>query len=260
MRYAMLVLTLLFLVSLATGAAFQNPQETPAQPLYRPTGTEATLVGMITVNGEVPKPKALDMWADPVCIELNRGSDKTDFLLTNNQQLLNAFVYVKSGEPLKPYRFEVPESEVVLTHKNCRYVPHVLGIRAGQRLSIVNNDPTVHNTHPVPKLNPEWNMSQAVGSEPFIKTFRRPEQFIFIKDNQHPWEKAYLGVFDHPFFAVSDAMGNYEIRGLPPGTYKLGAWHELLGEQEIEITVTAGENRRLDFTFEVPAKIGSRLE
>ena len=259
MRYATLVLTLLFFVSLSTGASFQKPQESPAKPLYKPTGNEATLVGMITVNGEVPKPKPLDMWADPVCIDLNRGKNKTDFLLTNNQQLLNAFIYVKSGEPLNAYGFEVPESEVVLEHKNCRYSPHVLGIRTGQRLSIVNNDPTVHNTHPVPKLNPEWNMSQAVGSEPFIKTFKRAEQFIFIKDNQHPWEKAYLGVFDHPFFAVSDAMGNYEIRGLPPGTYKLGAWHELLGEQEIEIKVAAGENRRLDFTFEVPAKTDSRV-
>jgi len=261
MRYAMLVLTLLFLVSFSSVlASFQNPQETPTKPLYKPTGNEATLVGMVTVNGEVPKPKAIDMWADPVCVELNRGRNKTDFLLTNNQQLLNVFIYVKSGEPLNAYRFEVPESEAVLERKDCRYSPHVLGIRAGQRLSIVNRDPTMHNTHPVPKLNREWNQTQAVGSEPMVKTFSRPEQFIPFKDNQHPWERAFLGVFDHPFFAVSDSMGNYEIRGLPPGRYMLGAWHELIGEQEIEITVVAGENRRLDFTFDVPAKIGSRLE
>jgi hypothetical protein len=57
-------------------------------------------------------------------------------------------------------------------------------------------------------------------------------------------------VFAHPFFAVSDQLGNYEIRGLPPGTYKLVAWHERLGEQEMEITVRPGENRRIDFTFD----------
>ena len=258
MRYATLVLILLFLVSLSTAASFQNPQETPAKPLYKPTGNEATLTGTITANGEIPKAHIVDLSADPLCALPNGEKFETDFLLTNNQRLLNAFVYVKSGEPLKAFRFEVPEAEVVLEHKNCRYSPHVLGLRTGQRLSIVNKDQTTHNTHPVPKLNPEWNMSQAVGSEPFTKTFKRAEQFIFFKDNQHPWEKAYLGVFDHPFFAVSDAFGNYEIRGLPPGTYKLGAWHELLGEQEIEITVAAGENRRLDFTFEVPAKTDSR--
>lgn len=59
---------------------------------------------------------------------------------------------------------------------------------------------------------------------------------------------------------VSDEFGNYEIRGLPAGTYKLVAWHELLGEQEIEVTVVSGENRKIDFTFDVPVKPGSRWE
>lgn len=54
--------------------------------------------------------------------------------------------------------------------------------------------------------------------------------------------------------------GNYEIRALPPGTYKLVAWHEQLGEQEVEITVAAGENRQIKFTFDVPVKPGSWKE
>ena len=61
-------------------------------------------------------------------------------------------------------------------------------------------------------------------------------------------------VFAHPFFAVSDQLGNYEIRGLPAGTYKLVAWHERLGEQEMEITVVPNESRKIDFTFEVLEK------
>jgi hypothetical protein len=65
-------------------------------------------------------------------------------------------------------------------------------------------------------------------------------------------------VFAHPFFAVSDQLGNYEIRGLPAGTYKLVAWHEKLGEQELEITVVPGESRKIDFTFEVTEKHRSR--
>jgi plastocyanin len=197
------------------------------------------------------------MSADPVCVQLNKPQARLDDLLTTNQALLNAFVYVKSGEPLNAYSFEVPESAVVLGHKDCRFVPRVLGVRAGQRLSIVNNDPTVHNTHPTPRINQEWNMSQAPGGEPFVTTFTRPELFIPVKDNHHPWERAIVGVFAHPFFAVSDQLGNYEIRGLPPGTYKLVVWHEKLGEQEMEVTVSAGESRRIDFTFDVPEKVRS---
>ena len=57
-------------------------------------------------------------------------------------------------------------------------------------------------------------------------------------------------MFAHPFFAVSDQLGNYEIRGLPEGSYTLVVWHEKLGEKEIEVNVVAGESRRLDFTFD----------
>ena len=259
MRRTFAFLTLLFLVSLffASPAAVQTQQETPQKPVYQPTGKEATLVGSILVNAKIPERWKLDMTADPVCAKLNQPQARLDDLLTTNQALLNAFVYIKSGEPLDAYSFEVPQSEVVLGHKDCRFVPHVVGVRAGQRVSIINNDPTVHNTHPTPRINREWNMSQAPGGEPFITTFIHPEQFIPVKDNHHSWERAIVGVFAHPFFAVSDQLGNYEIRGLPPGTYKLVVWHEKLGEQEMEITVAPGENRRIDFTFDVPEKFRS---
>lgn len=257
MRYPTLVLTLLFLLSLfslSPAAVQYHGQETPTKPLkplYQPTGNEATLTGSIIFNGEAPKPRRYDMSPDPVCVKLSGDYPEVNELLISDQRVVNTFVYLKSGEPLDAYRFEVPDSEVVLAHTGCYYVPRILGIRTGQRLSLVNNDPTVHNTHPTPKYNQEWNMSQAAGAAPFPKSFNRPEQFIPFKDNQHPWEKAIVGVFDHPFFAVSDQFGNYELRGLPPGKYKLVAWHERLGEQQMELTIVPGETRKIDFTFEL---------
>ena len=259
MRYMMLVLTLLFIVSLAPGASFQNPQETPTKPLYQATGNEAALTGTISFNGEVPMQKRYDMTADPVCVEQNRKPAYTNDLLVNQQRVLNTFIYVKDGEALNNYRFEVPESGVTLAHKDCSFSPRVLGVRTGQRLFVINSDRTAHNTHPMPKYNLEWNASQAAGGEPLVQTFSRPEQFIPVKDNMHPWQRAILGVFDHPFFAVSDNSGNYEIRGLPPGKYKLVAWHESLGERVMEITVVPGESQKIDFTFDL-AKPGSRME
>ena len=84
-----------------------------------------------------------------------------------------------------------------------------------------------------------------------VKTFARADVLIPIKDNHHPWERAYVGVMDHPFFAVSDKLGKFEIRGLPAGTYKLVAWHEEFGEQELEVTLVPGEIRSADLTFDV---------
>ena len=193
------------------------------------------------------------MGADPVCVELN-SKPETESLVANENKLVNAFVYVKNRELFQTYRFEEPDTEVTLERKNCRYKPHVIGLRVGQQLTIVNADPTHHNTHPTPRLNPEWNQTQPPGGAPLRKAFHRPEVLIPFKCNQHPWEKGYVAVMDHPFFAVSDALGNYEIRGLPHGTYTLVVWHEELGEQELELTLVAGELRRVDFTFEVKKK------
>jgi plastocyanin len=248
MRFFLAILTLLFLVFTPLG------QETPQKPVYRPAGNEATLIGSIFVNGEIPRRLKYDMSADPICERLNHPQALTDDVLTTDEGLLNVVVYVKSGGPLDSYRFEVPASEVVLERRKCQFVPHVLGVRAGQKVSFVTSDPTQHNTHPTPKLNLEWNQTQAPGGEPIVKAFNRPEQFIRVKCNQHPWEQAFVGVFSHPFFVITDQFGNYEIRGLPPGTYKLVAWHQKLGEQEMEITIAPGESRRIDFTFEVLEK------
>jgi carboxypeptidase family protein len=231
----------------------------PEKPLYNPTGNEATVTGTINVTGTIFPPKRIDMTADPVCGELN-VIPKLDDLIVNENKLVNAFVYLK-GAPLSGYRFPAPDSEVELQHRSCYYSPHVLGIRVGQNLRIVNGDPTTHNTHAIPKANPEWNQSAPPGSPPFVKRFMRAEILIPIKDNQHPWERAYVAVVDHPFFAVSDEFGRFEIRGLPPGTYTLVVWHERLGEQQVEITVAPGEIRNTDFTFDAtPKKSGSAPE
>ena len=240
MKISIFLLMLMpLLVSLA-----QEPAE---KPMFFPTGNEASVSGTITLKGTLPKPRIIDMAADPICGDRNRKPIQ-DWLITNQGLLANAFIYVK-GDPLNAYRFEVPESEVILDQRGCFFEPHVFGLRVGQSLRILNSDPTQHNVHPVPKLNQEWNMTQPNGAPPIVKTFRRAE-IIPIKCNQHPWMRAYAGVMNHPYFAVSDKSGKFEIRGLPAGTYKLVVWHELFGEQEIDITVQPGESRNADFTFD----------
>jgi hypothetical protein len=226
--------------------------ESTEKPLYNAAGNEATVTGTINVTGTIPMLRRLDMSADPVCIQLN-VKPRLDDLLVKDNKVQNAFVYLKS-EFLNAHRFAAPDSDVVLVQRNCYFSPRVLGVRAGQSLQIINSDPTVHNVHPTPKFNPEWNQTHPPDAPPIVKTFSRAEVLIPFKDNQHPWEKAYVAVMAHPFFAVSDESGRFEIRGLPPGTYTLVVWHERLGEQELEITVTPGEIRNADFTFDADKK------
>lgn len=240
MRYQVLLVTLLLFFSLV-----QQAQE---KPLYNPTGNEANVSGTITLKGTPRKLEIIDMTADPSCQKLNRRA-RHDWVIANQALLANAFIYVK-GDKLNEYDFPMPDSEVILNQRACFFEPHVFGLRVGQILRIINSDPTPHNVHPVPKLNQEWNQTQAPDAPPMVKTFPRQEVIIPIKCNQHPWMRAYAGVMNHPYFAVSDGLGKFEIGGLPAGTYKVGVWHEAFGDQEIEITVVPGESRNLDFTFD----------
>jgi hypothetical protein len=65
----------------------------------------------------------------------------------------------------------------------------------------------------------------------------------------HGWMNAYVGVLDHPYFAVTDKSGKFELKSLPPGTYTIEAWHEKLGTQTATVTVGQGESKTADFNF-----------
>ncbi len=220
---------------------------TTAKTPYVRTGNEATLAGTVNLIGKRPKRLLIDSSPDPVCGE----NIRTEWFEGEKGRLANVVVYVKS-EALEGLTFEPPAAAVTLEHRNCSYVPHVVAMQAGQRLMMLNADLTHHNTHPIPKHNREWNLTQMQGSAPLVKVFELPELAIPFKDNQHPWEKAYLSIFSHPFFAVTDRNGNFKIEGLPPGAYTLISWHERLGEKTTEVVLLPGETKDLSFAFEAP--------
>lgn len=80
-------------------------------------------------------------------------------------------------------------------------------------------------------------------------TFDKPELFMRFKCDVHPWEFAYVNVLEHPFFAVTDANGNFAINGLPPGRYTIEAHHRKAGVLQREITVDEHSNTPVDFHF-----------
>jgi hypothetical protein len=118
----------------------------------------------------------------------------------------------------------------------------------GQPLEVVNSDETMHNVHALPMANQEFNYGQRFKGERLMKSFSVPEVMVRFKCDVHGWMAAYVGVTAHPFFAVSDAEGRFEIKGLPPGTYTVGLWHEKLGTQEQKITIGPKETQTLNYT------------
>lgn len=251
--YPIIVFTTLITI---LGTVYLNSVTGQNKPTYKPTGEEASLVGTISFAGVPPEPRQIDMSADPICETVNPESATlaTEDVVVTDGKLANVFIYVRAGDPLDGYLFDAPSTEVILEHKGCQYVPRVLGMLPQQTLKILNSDPTTHNTHPTPKNNREWNQSQPPGAEPIEQRFPLPELFIPIRDNQHPWQKAYVGVFSHPYFSVSATDGSYKIMGLPAGQYTIVAWHEKYGEQTIDVSLASTEQKTLDFTFKAPDK------
>jgi plastocyanin len=183
------------------------------------------------------------MDGDDFCAKNNKNA-VSETLVVNGGTLQNVIVYVKEG--LKN-SFDPSAEPAVLDQKDCQYTPHVLSLQVKQQIKIVTSDDTTHNVHPQPKNNAEWNKSQPPKGDPLLESFARAE-VIPVKCNQHAWMKAFIGVFNHPFHAVTDKDGNYTIKGLPTGEYTIEAWHERLGTASQKVTVKEGETATLDFT------------
>lgn len=205
-------------------------------------------MGTISFAGMPPKSKQIDVSSDSICESINPLAPTEDVVVTDGK-LANVIVYARSGDSLDTYSFAAPSMEVLLEHKRCQYAPRVLGLMVQQTLKIVNSDLTIHNTHAIARNNREWSQSQPPGADPIEQRFSLPEFYIAMRDNQHPWQKAVIGVFSHPFFSVSATDGSYEITGLPAGHYTLTAWHEKYGEQTVDVSVGSREKKTLDFTF-----------
>jgi hypothetical protein len=215
--------------------------------LGNPADSSSSLKGEVKFEGVASKPSSIDMSADPLCAKEHATPATTeDIVVGANGGLANVVVYVSDG--LAPGTFQPPQQPAVFEQKGCQYKPHVLAMQANQKLDVVNSDATTHNIHPNPNNNREWNMTQPHGV-PLEQTFAREEIAIPVKCNVHPWMRGYIAVFKHPYFAVTDKNGSFELKDLPPGTYTIMAWQEKLGTKSQKVTVGAGESKTLEFAF-----------
>jgi plastocyanin len=213
--------------------------------------TAGTLSGRVLFDGPPPQNPPIKMSADPVCIRANPNGAVFETFAVHDGGLDNVFVYVKDG--LGNYYFETPTEPVKLDQQGCKYSPHVFGIRVGQPLEIVNSDSTLHNVHAVPVANQEFNFPQQIQGMKNQKTFATREVMVPFKCDVHGWMSAYMGVLDHPYFAVTAGGGRFELKNLPAGTYTLEAWHERLGPQIQKVTLGEKETKDISFTFKPAA-------
>jgi plastocyanin len=237
-------------VLLAAATACSSAPEAPAEPpvIANPVdpATAGAITGTVMLTGKTPDGTPINMGSDPYC----EGQPKlvtSDVVSGAGGTLQNVFIYVKDG--LGDRRFPIPSTPVVLDQKGCQYAPRVLGIQAGQTLEIHNSDSTLHNMHASPERNQEFNKALGQQGLNHTHTFSTAEVMVPFKCDVHRWMRAWVGVLDHPFHAVTGADGTFSLTGLPPGTYTIEAWHETLGRQTQSVTIGDSESKPVAFTF-----------
>jgi plastocyanin len=217
--------------------------EEAAAPAAPAAGGNGVISGTIAyANGDPDSEIKMD--ADPICRCMHEHAAYSEKVVADGGGLANVFVYVKSGISGS---YTAPAENAVLNQEGCVYTPHVSGIQTGQKLVIRNSDATLHNVHAMPENNPEFNQGQPFQGMELEKTFDTAEVMVPFKCDVHPWMASYIGVMDHPFFAVSGTDGSFSITGLPAGDYEIEAWHEELGSQSLSVSVAADGTAEANF-------------
>ena len=220
----------------------------------------ASVSGTATFDGERPEPTFVELIekggkvSDCSALHLE-GLRAEKLIVGEDKEIANVFVYVRKGLPRKKY--PKPSEPAVLNQLGCMFQPRVQGVMMGQDLLMRNSDPVLHNVRALSFRNRPFNIGQPAKSPDRTKSFRRKEKAVMIQCDLHPWMQAHVFVMDHPYFAVTDQSGQFEIPDLPVGDYTLTAWHEQLGEQDVEISVT--EDGIPDIAFMLKPKKRERV-
>ncbi|MDP6490399.1 MAG: carboxypeptidase regulatory-like domain-containing protein [Kiritimatiellia bacterium] len=213
--------------------------------------------GTVKFKGKPRKPRPMKkLAADTACAAMHDTLPVDEkFVYAESGEagvvtLGNVFVWVRGGLPETEY--EIPAEPVVINQEGCTFVPHVLGIRAGQDLEIRNGDKTAHNVNAQPKRNKGFNNAQPPATRPLIKNFKREEVMVKFACDMHTWMSCYVGVVSHPFYAVTGKDGAFSLKNLPAGEYEVEVWHELLKTQSQTVKVADGEATSIEFLYAKP--------
>ena len=219
----------------------------PVELLRKPAGDEekwATVKGkVIWAEDKVPQPVALNLGpaaAVPPCVPPT-GLFSEEFAIDpKTKGVKNVVVWLAAAEapkkkgdkwaaiPVHPALAKSVVPVVTLDQPCCTFEPHVLAIRDDQTLRVKNSAPFAHNINL--KGGNNYGLNKVIQPGAVLnENIPAAAGLVNVECNMHPWMKAYIRVFDHPYFALTGADGTFEIKNAPGGDYRILVWHEGMG-------------------------------
>lgn len=214
----------------------------PAREVKMPDLSAAGSVsGSVFFLGDPPPRRRLAT----ACTGHDSVPDET--LVVADGRIADVLIYLSEGT--EGWVFPWEKNEAAIDQEGCRFVPHVLAIRAGQPIRIRNSDPMAHNLNMGARRQPGFVVSFA-GPGEAVRQLMKPELSIRATCDLHANMLMHVHVLDHPWFAVTGPDGRFEIAGIPPGRYRLAARHAELGEQSRSLVITEnGKVENFDFQY-----------
>jgi len=188
---------------------------------------------VVFAGANVPKQAPLNVNKDQQAC-LAKGPILNEEVVVNpqNKGVANVFVWITDASgakpPMNPALAKPAKPTVELDQPTCAFEPHALAMREGQTLVAKNTAPVAHNVNwqGSPAKNPGGNKIIPPGKDEKISNLKADKRPIAVSCNIHPWMKGWVRVYDHPYFAVTDKDGNFEIKGAPAGKYKIWYWSD----------------------------------
>jgi hypothetical protein len=230
----------------------------------------ASVKGKIVWKGEVPKPMPLNVGASPdaaYCLAKGPVLDETYVVNPENKGLRWTFVWLapmNKGDKIKikPELAKIPAGakNPEIDQPICSFIPHAIAVREGQKLIVLNSAKVAHNFKWTGNpTNSNGNVLLPPGGKHEIDNLKADRLPWTLECNIHPWMKGMMMVYDHPYFAVTDSDGNFEIKDAPTGPYRLMVRHSngiylggAKGKDGKEITLKAGSNDAGALEFSPP--------
>ncbi len=238
----------------------------------------AVLQGTVKLQGGPPPPKAYNLitFPDPeYCGRISDGNGwrlLKDFSLDPNLNVQGVVIVVEGVQSGKPFSLSIPRIEA----RDCQFHPFTTVVRSEHGIEVVNMDPVMHDIQAYETSIKQGTRVLFNSPLPFNERHRRGDmhathehlpgksmvqQFRLSKGRKtfvmqcgfHAYMESWAIAVDNPYFAFTDQSGSYEIAGIPPGKYRIRAWHPSIKHETVQTVVfEAGQTVDLDFSLKSP--------